>query len=329
MLSSSGNVGIGTVNPSGRFEIAGGSGSSGVQTYVSSQAGFSAPSPGNATFSGGAKLVLWNDTTTPQKLSIGMDENADMWFNNSGNQANAGITFYTGTTGSETPEARLKILKSGNVGIGTTAPTHTLQVQKTSVASPALMIGGGYYGGPRLQTYGLDADSNAWMGLGTDMGGGPYEHSIYFSDYSGMGMLTFGTYNGSTYLEKMRLTRAGNVGIGTTNPTHKLAVNGTIKAKEVIVETTGWSDYVFAEDYALAPLAEVEAHIKEHKHLPGIPSAAEVADRGVSMGEMQAKMMAKIEELTLHQIAQEKRMQTLEGENENLRKRVRELESEK
>jgi hypothetical protein len=100
----------------------------------------------------------------------------------------------------------------------------------------------------------------------------------------------------------------GNVGIGMTNPTHKLAVNGTIKAKEVIVETTGWSDYVFADDYRLAPLAEVEAHIKEHKHLPGIPSAAEVSEQGVSVGDMQAKLLAKIEELTLHQIALEKRV---------------------
>jgi hypothetical protein len=102
----------------------------------------------------------------------------------------------------------------------------------------------------------------------------------------------------------------GNVGIGTTNPgTNKLAVNGTIRAKEVIVETAGWSDYVFADDYELKSLAEVEQHIKEHKHLPGIPSSEEVAEKGVGVGEMQAKLLAKIEELTLHIIAQEKRIE--------------------
>jgi len=112
----------------------------------------------------------------------------------------------------------------------------------------------------------------------------------------------------------------GNVGIGTTNPTTPLAVNGTIRAKEVIVDT-GWADFVFAEDYTLAPLSEVEAHIKEQGHLPGIPSAAEVAAGGVSLGDMQAKLLQKIEELTLHQISQEKRIQKLEAENAALRAR--------
>jgi hypothetical protein len=123
---------------------------------------------------------------------------------------------------------------------------------------------------------------------------------------------------------------SGNVGIGTTNPQHKLAVNGTIKAKEVIVETTGWSDYVFADDYRLAPLTEVEAHIKTNKHLPGIPSAAQVAESGVNVGEVQAALLAKIEELTLHLIAQEKKImsQQLQFQTEiaGLQTQVRELE---
>lgn len=117
----------------------------------------------------------------------------------------------------------------------------------------------------------------------------------------------------------------GNVGIGTTNPSHKLAVKGTIRANEVIVDT-GWSDYVFAEDYDLATLSEVEAHIEQNGHLPDVPSAAEVAINGISLGEMQSLLLAKIEELTLHQIAQEKqqshllsRISNLESENQVLR----------
>jgi hypothetical protein len=100
---------------------------------------------------------------------------------------------------------------------------------------------------------------------------------------------------------------AGNVGIGTTAPSHKLSVNGAIRAKEVIVDT-GWSDYVFAKDYRLASLSEVEQHIQSQGHLPGIPSAQEVAEKGVSVGNMQSILLAKIEELTLHVIAQEKRL---------------------
>lgn len=116
-----------------------------------------------------------------------------------------------------------------------------------------------------------------------------------------------------------------NVGIGTTNPTEKLSVNGRIRAKEVIVDT-GWSDYVFAKDYKLASLSDVEQHIEQQGHLPGVPSAQEVADKGVSVGDMQAILLAKIEELTLHQIAQEKaigsllaKVQSLETENARLK----------
>jgi hypothetical protein len=102
------------------------------------------------------------------------------------------------------------------------------------------------------------------------------------------------------------VNRAGNVGIGTTNPTQKLSVNGTVRAKEVIVDS-GWSDFVFDKSYKLKALSETEAFIKAEKHLPNIPSAQEVAEHGVSVGEMQAKLLAKIEELTLHVIEQNKR----------------------
>jgi hypothetical protein len=111
----------------------------------------------------------------------------------------------------------------------------------------------------------------------------------------------------------------GNVGIGTTSPTEKLAVNGRIRAKEVIVET-GWSDYVFDSDYRLAPLSEIEQQIKAEKHLPGIPSAQEVAQGGVSLGDMQARLLQKVEELTLYTIQ-------LQKENEALKARVTALEA--
>ena len=95
-------------------------------------------------------------------------------------------------------------------------------------------------------------------------------------------------------------------------PSEKLSVNGKIRAKEVKVETTNWPDYVFEPDYSLTDLKITEQFIKENKHLPGIPSADEVQENGIYLGEMDAKLLKKIEELTLHLIEQNKRIDELE-----------------
>lgn len=111
---------------------------------------------------------------------------------------------------------------------------------------------------------------------------------------------------------KMIVKDNGNVGIGTTAPSSKLAVNGTITTKEVVVTGSGWSDYVFDAGYALPSLSEVAAFVEQNHHLVGIPSAQEVSEQGISLGDMQAKLLAKIEELTLQLIATEKRVRELE-----------------
>ncbi len=101
---------------------------------------------------------------------------------------------------------------------------------------------------------------------------------------------------------------------------HELYVNGSIIAEEVVVKLQGnWPDYVMEENYKLKPLSEVEAFVQKEKHLPGVPSAVEVAENGISLGEMQKTQMEKIEELYLHMIAMEKRMNALEAENTALK----------
>lgn len=94
----------------------------------------------------------------------------------------------------------------------------------------------------------------------------------------------------------------GNVGIGTKSPDAKLAVNGTVHSKEVKVDMTGWSDFVFKEEYILPTLEQVEKHIIEKGHLENIPSEKEVLEKGINLGEMNAKLLQKIEELTLYVI---------------------------
>jgi hypothetical protein len=108
------------------------------------------------------------------------------------------------------------------------------------------------------------------------------------------------------------LMPTGNVGIGTINPTSKLSVNGSIRAKEVVVET-GWADFVFAKNYKLPALTEVEKYIKANNHLPEIPSAIEIQTNGLKVGEVQTKMMQKIEELTLYIIEMNKEIASLKA----------------
>lgn len=149
----------------------------------------------------------------------------------------------------------------------------------------------------------FNSNGTKWAGMGYDFGVGlKFWVNGSSDDLAGTGLL------GLTLLNN------GNFGVGTASPSEKLSVNGKIRAKEVIVETTGWSDHVFADSYQLLSLSEVEQHIKTEKHLPGVPSAQEVAAKGVSVGDMQAILLAKIEEITLHQIAQEKELAALRTE---------------
>jgi hypothetical protein len=128
---------------------------------------------------------------------------------------------------------------------------------------------------------------------------------------------------------QLTLLGSGNVGINTAQPTHTLTVNGAIRAREVIVDSD-WADYVFADDYKLQSLDEVERHIKNTKHLPGIPAAGEVARQGVSLGDMQTLLLSKIEELTLHQIELNKRLNAqddrLRAQHEKLDRQSRQLD---
>ncbi|ACU03282.1 hypothetical protein [Pedobacter heparinus] len=107
--------------------------------------------------------------------------------------------------------------------------------------------------------------------------------------------------------------RDGNVGIGTISAAEKLAVKGNIRAKEVKVENANWPDYVFTKYYQLPTLQQTENHIKEKGHLPGIPSASEVKANGIDLGDMNAKLLQKIEELTLHLIEKDSELKLQKG----------------
>ena len=105
----------------------------------------------------------------------------------------------------------------------------------------------------------------------------------------------------------MVILNGGNVGIGVASPVNKLEVCGTIRAKEVRVET-GWCDYVFSPSYKLRSLEEVSAYIAAHKHLPDVTSGDEIEKNGLLVGNTMQDQMRKIEELTLYTIEQNEKL---------------------
>jgi hypothetical protein len=117
-------------------------------------------------------------------------------------------------------------------------------------------------------------------------------------------------------IERLRIKANGKIGINTSYipDGFKLAVNGKILTEEVEVRFRGdWPDYVFGKEYKKMKLMEVENYLLDHHHLPGIPSSAEVKANGYNLGDMDAKLLQKIEELTLYIIELQKKVDLLEG----------------
>ncbi|MES1250126.1 MAG: hypothetical protein ABUL46_05545, partial [Chitinophaga rupis] len=111
--------------------------------------------------------------------------------------------------------------------------------------------------------------------------------------------------NGNLYYRNVSSLAMGDI------PRTSLAVNGPMKAKSLTLSQTGWPDYVFDSTYKLTSLQEVEEYIRRNNHLPGVPSAEEIARDGISVGDNQAALLKKIEELTLYNIAGEKQIDEL------------------
>jgi len=150
--------------------------------------------------------------------------------------------------------------------------------------------------------------------LGWNRSGFTGEVNLVSNIGQGVGGFTFdNTNDGVSFTRLVTILGNGKVGIGTQNPDQILTVQGMVHATGVLVDqSVPTPDYVFDKDYDLATLKDVKTYIDQNHHLPEIPSAAQVAKEGINLGEMNAKLLKKIEELTLYFIEKDEKLKELE-----------------
>ena len=233
----------------------------------------------------------------------------------------------------------VNISPDNNVGIGVDNPTQKLHVAGNSIVSGYSIIGG-------TATIGGAANiaGTASIGNNTSIGGNITVDAVNpiiqlensnvekgFVQLSGDN-IRIGTNGGNTNGKFVIRTNGGdrffvdgsgnvNIGSQTDAPGYIVRVGGKMICEEVKVklQSSGWPDYVFSESYNLPALTELEKFIQKNKHLPNIPSATEVEKNGLEVGDMQKRMMEKIEELTLYIIQQQKEIDELKLQMKKLK----------
>ncbi len=209
-----------------------------------------------------------------------------------------GIDFFT------QGKSRMRINNNGNVGIKTNDPKHSLQIGNGTTNESLVLAGS-------------ETSSNLYIGFQEGL-----THKYVRMHYNTANNLLKITSDMGDIIFFNRVTQ--NIGIGTNtlnNPNgYKLAVNGKIGAKEIIVENTSstWPDYVFEKNYPLSSLEEVEHFIEANKHLPEIPAAREIEEKGINLGDIITAQQKKIEELTLYLIEINKQLKNQEAQLQKL-----------
>ena len=251
-----------------------------------------------------------------------------------GNTANGYEALYNNTTGSSnTATGYISLYKNGtgmyNSGYGygalyanVTGNSNTASGYAAlyNLSAGSLNVAYGFQAGRYLasgSSYNTRGSSSVFLGSYTKAQDSTDSNEIVIG-YNAIGAGSNSVVLGNTSITKTVLR--GNVGIGTSNPQSALAVNGTVTAQKVKVTLTGWPDYVFDSTYQLPGLDRMMAYVSAKGHLPGMPSAREIASQGLDMGAMLRIQTEKIEQLLLYIVHQQKQMQELAD-------RVHELEN--
>ncbi len=290
-IASDGNLGIGTSTPAQKLSIQGDNTSVSVSLSSYNYA---------SSIPIGAQFGAWDSSFTNaagtkfHRYRGGANSFANGYIGQAYAGGEWGLDFRieNQTSASNPTESRLFIKPNGNIGIGTTIPSSKLEIKDATNSQLSL----------------VNSTGNLWQFRAGTTG------SLIFKDDN---------------VERIRIDALGNLGIGTSDTKgFKLGVQGKIAAEEVKVAVyANWADFVFNKDYNLPTLKDVEQHIKDKGHLKDIPSAEAVKKNGIFLGEMDAKLLMKIEELMLYTIQQQKEIEAQNNKIERLESENAKLQS--
>ncbi|MDC8099119.1 hypothetical protein [Chryseobacterium rhizosphaerae] len=294
-----GNVGIGTANPTSKLDVWGNvlagrtDATEGINAFSIRYENGSVNNWGSLR--SGAETYMSYGAKADNKTASG-------WLSGSGSYAsyktavtagNEGIRFLASNyqkVAQDSPVVMselMRIVPNGNVGIGTDSPQQKLDVQGAIMSQISSNEGGAIYLDNKAKT--APSSANRWAIYNMT---GQYTNSLQFWSYLNDG-------GGGA---KLVLSDAGN-----------MALYGKLEAKDVVITATPTADHVFAADYNLREIGDLEKFISEKSHLPEIPSAKEMTDSGLSVGDFQIKLLQKIEELTLYMISMKKEIDVLKS----------------
>ena len=307
MRIENGNVGVGVLNPTSRLQVSN-SFNTNTNEVIASFGRF-------ANASGGSSIVRFGYhntcdfevnsgySSTGHRLGGYFDLNIT---NNHPGGNHGGINFATNSS------VKMAINVNGNVGIGTSTPSNIQgwdRVLDVAGVDNSKILATSRNGLSKVGVF----SHNDWYGGGGFVGT-ESNHPLHLI---------------TNYNVKMSILANGNVGVGTLVPDSKLTVAGNIHAQEVKVTARAGEvpDYVFANDYKLKSLEEVERYIKQNSHLPEIPSAKEIEKNGLMLAEMNLSLLKKMEEMTLYMIEMKKENLEMTAKQKQLENTVQELKN--